>query len=261
MEIGVAGRGTLMKKTYKHDSERRVAVDAADGVFRRSSVLGMGKTGLSRALGFGIPAVYANESSKRVTTSSSFLLADPSRLKNAHEQIVVIFDEMPAAGDPVLETLIDVMSKSGFLSFQIVIPGLSMDKRSRFEKDILKRLGKNRQAARAFLNIAVEESRISRFVGRNSENLLVYDMRENGEEALRRMVPEVTRAGRGKGVLFVYNDDAVALDHKSLALLAAIDALLEKHLPGEIQPASAILAFVDKMKTQVMSLRAVSSAA
>jgi predicted Rossmann-fold nucleotide-binding protein len=261
MEIGVAGRGTLMKKTYKHDSERRVAVDAAGGVFRLSSVLRMGKTGLSRALGFGIPAVYANESSKRVTTSSSFLLADPSRLKNAHEQIVVIFDEMPAAGDPVLETLIDVMSKSGFLSFQIVIPGLSMDKRSRFEKDILKRLGKNRQAARAFLNIAVEESRISGFVGRNSENLLVYDMRENGEEALRRMAPEVTRAGRGKGVLFVYNDDAVALDHKSLALLAAIDALLEKHLPGEIQPASAILAFVDKMKTQVMSLRAVSSAA
>ena len=218
------------------DAEKQVAHRAGDmfriGRFAREE--------LWKALEALNPVAYAMERAE-VRANLEKLLTDPAKLRSGQEQISVVFKDIPQLTRAEIRALVDVMAKSKFLAFQIVVPGAAPAELNLFKEALVRKVNKVRTVKGGVnLSVVSDEASISKFVGRHSENALIFDMRE-GAEVLAKLMPDVSKAGRGKETLFVYSDRALPLAQKSYALLAAINALLEKHIPKELQAASHIL--------------------
>lgn len=244
-------------------AELRVAHDVAEDVFRAGR---LARAELRQVLELLDPVAYAMETREtghapRATTD---LMKDPSKLESGQEQISLIFDSIPQPGDPVVRMLVEVMAKSRFLSFRIAVTGVGQAELAGFKTMLDREVNKARTVKGGVnLRVVSDEAAMARLAGQHPENVLVYDMREDGA-ARARLVAAVTKARREKPTLFVYNDENLALSERSFALLAAINALLEKHMPenNEIQKASNILrSFAENLHIAAEAAKVIASAA
>jgi hypothetical protein len=237
---------------------------AAAYVLRQERVLAIGRAELGRVLDSLVPAAHAMKirTPGSGTRAAKDLLMDPVKLESGREQVAVIFDAVPAANDPVLQTLVVLIANSKFL-FQIIIPGVSKTELGEFSRMLMKMAQKARKAGgRIDLSVDSDEMKIAGFFGRNSEGGLVYDLRGDEGAGLRSLAPSLAKAGRGKRVLSVYNDKGMTLSQRSYGLIASLNTLLEnKDLPRGVQPLSAILLLAENIQIAAEAARSLASAA
>ena len=246
------------------DSEIGVARGATQNVLRQLRVLQIGREMFGKTMDQLMPSAYAMARSE-ARPNIAKLLTDPVKLESGLGQVSMIFGSIPQKGDPVRQRLVEIMAKSKFLEFQIVVPGAARIELGAFQAALVKEVHKARVLKGGVnLDVTSVETDITRFVGGYPENALVYDMREDDGAALKVLAPDVLKAGRGKQVLSVYSDKGMTLTQRSLGLIASINTLLEQKdidaLKG-VQPLSAIMKLAENLQIAIEADKSLASAA
>ena len=257
------------------DAEIEVAHRAAQDTFPHPRLLEIGRKGFEQLMSGLVPSAYAmTRSESRVSVEK--LVTDATKLKSGRQQVSVIFGAIPQEeGDSVLQRLVEVMAKSK-LQFQVVVPGALPADLERFRGALIRQVQEARKASgtpstygvenSVDLRVVSEETAITGFSRQNSENALVYDLREDNGEALRGLEPAVSGSNQGKRMLFVFSDKGMTLTQKSYGLIAAINTLLEqkpeeqKMLHG-VQPLSVIFKLAENLQKFAEAARSLASAA
>jgi HAD superfamily hydrolase (TIGR01509 family) len=221
-------------------SEQRVAVDVAEGVFRVSTVLAMGKAELRSLLDRLMPNAFANETrDQKLETVATDVLA---KAGNAPFQVSVTLNGKFSLNNPVAQSLIEILIRKPAMLVQIVVPGATIPEVMYLRQELTKKVlvGRREQGSDTKginLVVTAETAEILGFLKANQERALVYNMRENSRTELESLAP---KAGKSEA-LFVFDD--VSLGQKAYALLAALDRLFDQNkLPQGVQSAAGLLA-------------------
>ncbi len=247
------------------DAEIWVAHEAAKDVFAAPRVLEIGREMFMKTMDQLMPSAHAmTRSEKRVSVEK--LLTDPTKLESGRQQVSVIFGAIPQKEDSVLKRLVEVMAKSK-LQFQVVVPGALPADLEQFHGALIRKVQETRGIQGGVdVKVVSEETAITGFAKQNSENALVYDLREDNGEALRVLEPAVSISNQGKRMLFVFSDKGMTLTQKSYGLIAAINTLLEQK-PEEqnrlhgVQSLSVIFKLAENLQKFAEAARSLASAA
>ncbi len=220
-------------------SEKQVAMDVAEQTLRSEKV-GLFSDEAWRGFWTSlVPNAYADQV---VDFGMQTLTHDVlEKAKDAPFKVSVTLTGKPSVNDPVIRLLSETLVKKPGIAVQIVAPGLSMDESRQFQQALTKqvmisRKGQGASAKGVKLFVTPEPAAVTEFTSGGEVRTLVYDMRVNVQAELESLALKIAR---GETLIV---SDAVELNKKAYALLAAMDKLFDQQqLPRTVQSAAQLL--------------------
>jgi hypothetical protein len=163
-------------------SEMRVAVDTAEGVFRQSKVLAMGKTALNGMLASLMPQAYAM-TVQGIDYGPMFAALDTGY----GTPVSVVFEKIPALSEPITQALAQFLAANRFIKFYVVVPGAGAQEVLKFKKD-LEALILQKAKKAVSVHVVSDAALIPDLISKNAfDRALIYDIRAEGASSLQAL--------------------------------------------------------------------------